>query len=81
MKIDFTKYQDGWLLSDEAIKELATREEFVDSNYCCSIFNSDGSLRDKIDITAGSRTSAVSKCMDEATAAHCPGGSVRSGTC
>ena len=81
MEIRFAKAPSGWTLTDEAMKELAQRGSEESADYCCSIFNSDGSLQDKITISADGRASAVSKCMDEATLHNCPGGTVKSGPC
>lgn len=82
MKIDFSRTDKGWVVSDDVIQDLAAGSVSAESEaWCCAMFNSDGSFSGRKTIEADGRARAVAKCISLARDRGCPGGQLSRGAC
>jgi hypothetical protein len=82
MKESFKKTPEGWLFSDEAVKEMTCGEQPLDNQqFCCTLLNDDGTPAKRETITASDYNHALGGCVALAHREHYPSGSVRRGAC
>lgn len=82
MTESFKKVSDGWLFSDEAVKEMISGERpLADQSFCCTLLNDDGTPAESETINASDYSHAIGGCVALAHRRHYPSGSVRRGSC